>query len=115
ARMAVANVSCVCAQIAETRRIARGIASAQNAGNRNRRLVRDTIVLISSLVITEEEELVLDDRAANRSTILLPVSGREGLSGQLRKRIACRLCIVAPIIKARAMEFIRAGLNLYTN
>jgi len=64
------------------------------------------------LIIAKEEELVLEDGAADRSPILLPGRCGERNSRLVRERIARFLVAIAVIVEAAAMEFVRTGLRL---
>ncbi len=80
--------------------------------SRDRHLVGDASALICALVVAKEKQLVLDDRAADGTTILLPGSGREWLAGELGEWIACLLVAVSIIEEAAAVEFVDARLDL---
>ena len=81
-------------------------AGAEDLGSRNRVLVRDALLLLGSLIIAKEEQLVFKDGAADRSAKLLPGRGRERNSGLIGEWIASLLIAVAIVIKAAAMEVV---------
>ena len=93
-------------------RVRAGFAAADHSRGRNGHLVGDAGGLLCALVVTKEEQLVLDDRATDRAAILLPTGRRKRLAGQLCEGIARLLSVIVPIVKAATMKFVAARLNL---
>ena len=69
------------------------------------------LLLLRALIIAEEEQLVLDDGAADRSAKLLPRRWRERNSGLVREWVARLLVAIAVIVETASMKFIGPGLD----
>src|SRR5262249_15868666 len=66
-----------------------------------------------SLIVAEEEQLVLDDRPACRRAELLEARIRKRLIGRVCEWIPRLLPVPAIVVKARPMKFIRTGFRLH--
>src|SRR5207247_8644009 len=100
----------------------RGAVRAQIAaprrGSRHREQPRASDFAPQSLIVAEEEHLVLPDRSAQRSTRLMPRRVRNELAGQrigqrLRKRVALLQTTVEVELERAAVQSVRARLRLY--
>ena len=81
--------------------------SAALFGGGDRRNFRSADVAAGSLVTEESEQLVLDDRAAERSAELVPTDGRIDAA----ERVSRVEEIVAEIFEGRAVQFVGAGFR----
>ena len=109
AAQGIKHIDAVRAQIAVARR-----------GSRHREQPRASDFAPQSLIVAEEEHLVLPDRSAQRSTKLIPRRVRNELAGQrigqrLRKRVALLQTIVEVELERAAVQSVRARLRLYGN
>ena len=78
---------------------------------RNRNDFRRSYLLANTLIIAEEEDLVLDDRTADRSAKLVLQSRGNWTRAGLREWIARQIRRALAVIKRRAMELVRTRLR----
>ena len=87
---------------------------------RHRLQVCDTHLRTNALVVTEEEDLVLDDGTTDRSSELVLQAHRKRIdrgdgaarTGALRERVTRQIRIRGAVVKRRAVEGIRTRLRL---
>ena len=117
-RRAVADLAGVIRKVTKSRSIRRRIARNVSASRRwNRVLVADAVLLSRGLIVTKEEQLVLDDRAAYGSAELLPAGRRNKpictrVCLELGKRVARRQGIGAPEPESASVQVVASGLSL---
>src|SRR5262249_8093092 len=103
----------------KTRRVACWVAATADAGGRHGEKAADAVCLARALVVTEKEQLIFHNRAANSSAELLPPCARDQptcnrvrLVRTLGERVAGLLRIRAPEPETATVEVVGPGFCL---